>query len=85
MITISLACSQGGGVKAHARGQSWLLSQGEVTLKGVYVSYGAQMPPLDPGSQLRGNYLPIKAENLNAWQILDVNFKRCDLSKAYLK
>lgn len=41
--------------------------------------------PLYPVSQFRGNYLPIKAESLNAWQTLDVHFKRCDSSKAYLK
>lgn len=40
--------------------------------------------PLSPVSQLRENYLPIKAE-FNVWQTLDVNFKQCDLSKVYLK
>lgn len=48
MIPISLVGSQGGGVKTHARAQHWLLSLGEVTLKGVYVSHGAQMPSFVP-------------------------------------
>lgn len=41
--------------------------------------------PLSPVSQWRDSYLPIKTDRLNAWQALDVNFKRCDLSKTYLK
>lgn len=39
---------------------------------------------LSPVSQRRDSDLPIKTDSLNAWQALDVNFKRCDLSKTYL-
>lgn len=48
MLTISLAYSPGGGVETHTRVQSWLRSLGEVTLKSICASHGAQMPALVP-------------------------------------